>query len=281
MNEYHPGNQVQLLRSGAEYFPALERAIDGAVKEIQLETYILADDDTGRRIVDALGRAAHRGVEVRVAYDGFGSSAFLGDLGNVMHAAGVTVAVFRPETGWNRFRKSRLRRLHRKLVTVDGVSGDDGDSATLNRALFPAAVTPAAPGVAHSWVFSRAGVTLPALTMTSANITKNPVLSRSMVTALDGKKVGYMVFNDHLATAEAQLVEAVNYFKTQAIDDLVLDVRYNGGGYLYIASEIAYMIAGPTRIQSSVFEQLSYNDKRSAQTNGSAAVWSRLTKPSA
>ncbi len=119
MNQYRPGNQVQLLRSGAEYFPALERAIDGAFKEIQLETYILADDETGRRIVAALGRAVQRGVEVRVAYDGFGSSAFLGDLGNVMREAGVSVAVFRPETGWNRFRRSRLRRLHRKLVTVD------------------------------------------------------------------------------------------------------------------------------------------------------------------
>jgi len=119
VNQYRPGNQVQLLRSGAEYFPALERAIDGAVKEIRLETYILADDETGRRIVAALGRAVQRGVDVRVAYDGFGSSALLGDLGNVMRAAGVSVAVFRPETGWNRFRRSRLRRLHRKLVTVD------------------------------------------------------------------------------------------------------------------------------------------------------------------
>ena len=80
-----------------------------------------------------------------------------------------------------------------------------------------------------------------------------------------------MVFNDHLATAEAQLVEAVNYFKTQGIDDLVLDVRYNGGGYLYIASELAYMIAGPTRTQNKVFEQLSFNAKRVADNNDPGA----------
>ena len=120
MNPYHAGNQVQLLNSGAEYFPALERAIDSALSEIRLETYILADDDTGRRIVAALSRAVQRGVTVRVAYDGFGSSAFLGNLGNVMQAAGIEALVFRPETGWNRFRRSRLRRLHRKLVMVDG-----------------------------------------------------------------------------------------------------------------------------------------------------------------
>ncbi len=120
MNEYHPGNQVQLLRSGAEYFPALEQAIDAAAKEVRLETYILADDETGRRIVAALKRAVQRGVNVRVAYDGFGSSTHLGGLGDEMKAAGIDAAVFRPETGWNRFRRARLRRLHRKLVTVDG-----------------------------------------------------------------------------------------------------------------------------------------------------------------
>ena len=119
MNEYHSGNQVQLLKSGAEYFPALEQAIDAAVHEIQLETYILADDETGRRIVAALTRAVERGVNVRVAYDGFGSSAFLGKLAGEMKAGGVDALAFRPETGWNRFRRSRLRRLHRKLVTVD------------------------------------------------------------------------------------------------------------------------------------------------------------------
>jgi hypothetical protein len=80
-----------------------------------------------------------------------------------------------------------------------------------------------------------------------------------------------MLFNDHLATAEAQLIEAVNFFKAQAIDDLVLDVRYNGGGFVYIASELAYMIAGPVRTQDKVFEQLSFSDKRSADTNSADA----------
>ncbi len=151
-----------------------------------------------------------------------------------------------------------------KVVTVDGVSADDKSPAgveVLNAALFPDTV-----GVAHNWVFSRTGSANFSVTLTTANITKVPVLTRSVVTALDGKKVGYLVFNDHLATAEAQLVEAVNYFGAQGIDDLVLDVRYNGGGYLYIASELAYMIAGPARIQSRRFELLSYNNKRGAGT---------------
>ena len=149
-----------------------------------------------------------------------------------------------------------------QVVSVDGVSADDNSPAgvaVLNAAFFPDTL-----GVAHEWVFSRTGSADFSVTLTTANVTKVPVLTRSVVSALDGKKVGYLVFNDHLATAEAQLVEAVNYFNTQGIDDLVLDVRYNGGGYLYIASQLAYMIAGPARIQGRLFELLSYNNKRGA-----------------
>ena len=54
-----------------------------------------------------------------------------------------------------------------------------------------------------------------------------------------------MLFNDHFATAEAQLVAAIEQLRGAYVDDLVLDHRYNGGGYLAIASELAYMIAGP------------------------------------
>ncbi|MDP3823370.1 MAG: S41 family peptidase [Burkholderiales bacterium] len=151
-----------------------------------------------------------------------------------------------------------------QVVSVDGVSADTDTPAgvdVLNAAFFPDAA-----GVAHQWVFSRAGSANFSVTLTTANITKVPVLARSVVTALDGRRVGYLVFNDHLATAEAQLIEAVNHFAAQDIDDLVLDVRYNGGGYLYIASQLAYMIAGPARIQGRLFERLSYNDKRGAGT---------------
>ena len=67
--------------------------------------------------------------------------------------------------------------------------------------------------------------------------------------------VGYMQFNDHIATAEGGLIDAINTLKTAAITDLVLDIRYNGGGYLDIASELAYMIAGPTPTAGRTFEQ--------------------------
>ena len=56
------GNCITLLHNGAEYFPALESAIDGAQQEVYLETYIFEHDAIGICIAGALQRAAQRGV---------------------------------------------------------------------------------------------------------------------------------------------------------------------------------------------------------------------------
>src|SRR5712691_4510321 len=71
--EFLPGNRLTLLRSGVQYFPALEAAIREAQREIFLETYIYAGDATGERVTKALCGAARRGVTVHVLVDGFGS----------------------------------------------------------------------------------------------------------------------------------------------------------------------------------------------------------------
>jgi carboxyl-terminal processing protease len=73
--------------------------------------------------------------------------------------------------------------------------------------------------------------------------------------------VGYMLFNDHVATSESQLIFAVAQLKAGGVTDLVIDVRYNGGGYLAIASELAYMVASPAATNGTVFERLLFNSK--------------------
>ncbi len=115
-----PGNRLQLLQSGAEYFPALIAAIDGARHEVHLETYIFADDRVGREVAAALARAARRGVAVRVLTDGFGARGFAAGLGKSLAADGVEAMIYRPEVGRLAFRRHRLRRLHRKLAVIDG-----------------------------------------------------------------------------------------------------------------------------------------------------------------
>ena len=67
------GNQLRLLQSGAEFFPALIAAIDGARTEVHLETYIFNADPAAEAVRDALMRAARRGVRVRLLIDGVGS----------------------------------------------------------------------------------------------------------------------------------------------------------------------------------------------------------------
>lgn len=114
------GNKIVLLENGAQYFPALEAAIDGATREIFLESYIFENDDTGKRIASALCRAAQRGVATHLLLDGFGSRALAPDVVARLHRAGVQVLFYRPELGRWRMRRHRLRRLHRKLAVVDG-----------------------------------------------------------------------------------------------------------------------------------------------------------------
>jgi hypothetical protein len=76
--------------------------------------------------------------------------------------------------------------------------------------------------------------------------------------------VGYMQFNSHLATAEQGLIDAVNQLQAAGITDLIVDLRYNGGGFLDIASEFAYMIAGAGPTNGRFFETLVFNDKHPA-----------------
>jgi hypothetical protein len=73
--------------------------------------------------------------------------------------------------------------------------------------------------------------------------------------------VGYLLFTSHLAPAEARLVDEINDFAAAGITDLVIDLRYNGGGYLEIANMLAFMIAGPSAASGRVFEELKFNDK--------------------
>ncbi|MBI4739981.1 MAG: hypothetical protein HY777_00140 [Betaproteobacteria bacterium] len=141
---------------------------------------------------------------------------------------------------------------------VDVVNG--ADVSALNEGLFSPVV-----GKTYSFTVLDPGSATPrTLVMVAANIALSPVLNAGTLPAPDNN-VGYLLFNDHIAPAESQLIAAVNQLRTAnggaGIDDLVLDLRYNGGGYLDIASELATMIAGPASTGGKIFEQLRFNDK--------------------
>ena len=146
------------------------------------------------------------------------------------------------------------------IIAVDGVdlvnSNDQASVNTLNAGLFPATV-----GETHSFtVVDAPGLPSRVVTMTTVNVTETPVQVQGNG-LLPGTTVGYLLFNDHIATAEGQLMTAISHLAAAGATDLVLDIRYNGGGYLDIASELAYMIAGPAATNGKTFDLLHFNDK--------------------
>jgi cardiolipin synthase len=118
--QYVGGNRLTLLKNGVQYFPALVHAIDAAREEVFLESYIFADDETGSLVIDALARAAARGVRACLLIDGFGAKDFPVRFRDALARAGARLLVFRPlMPGLRRLKRGRLRRMHRKLAAID------------------------------------------------------------------------------------------------------------------------------------------------------------------
>jgi len=148
-----------------------------------------------------------------------------------------------------------------KFLSVNGVDLAYGaDVATLNEGLFYPVL-----GKTYTFTVLDEGATTPrTITLVASSITLTPVQNVGTLPA-PNQDVGYILFTDHIATAESELIAAVNQLKAAnngaGIKDLVLDLRYNGGGYLDIASELDYMIAGASATQGKIFETDFFNNK--------------------
>ncbi len=142
-----------------------------------------------------------------------------------------------------------------EVQTIDGVDLINDNTST-GIATLNAGLAPSANGQTHQFILrDRVGVSR-SYSLASATVTVKPVPT---VRVLAGG-VGYLLFNDHIATAEKQLVDGIVTLRDAGVTDLVLDLRYNGGGYLDIASELAYMIGG-TRVAGKVFERVQFNSR--------------------
>jgi len=117
-HDYRGGHSIELLRSGESFFAALERVIDDAKEYIHFQTYIVDNDETGRRITDALIRAAQRGLRVYFLLDAYGGNSFTKDLIKKVEEAGVMFRLFSPVLISNDFQLSL--RLHHKVLLADG-----------------------------------------------------------------------------------------------------------------------------------------------------------------
>jgi hypothetical protein len=141
---------------------------------------------------------------------------------------------------------------------VDVVNADDQNSInTINEGLAPSTA-----GETHTLEVQDPGSSTPrTVQLAAANVTSTPVLMETTLTGPNGNTVGYILYNDQIATAESELISAINDLKSKGVTDLVLDLRYDGGGYLDIASELAYMIAGPSQTGGETFELQQFNNQ--------------------
>ncbi|MDO8700953.1 MAG: S41 family peptidase [Undibacterium sp.] len=150
--------------------------------------------------------------------------------------------------------------LHRgdQLITVDGADYLNGnDSASIDK--LNAGLFPEKEGETHTLIFKRDNSTV-SVFIAAANVVSTPVQNTKIIDTPTGK-VGYLTFNNHNSVSELQLINSIDTLKAAGVTDLVLDLRYNGGGLLYVASELAYMIAGPVATNGKTFEQSQFNDK--------------------
>lgn len=115
-----PGNRITLLENGEAFFPRVFEAVREARREVIIETFILFEDKVGCALHAALRAAAQRGVKVDLMVDGFGSPDLSPAFIEGLTSAGVKVRVFDPGPRLFGQRLNVFRRMHRKLVVVDG-----------------------------------------------------------------------------------------------------------------------------------------------------------------
>jgi hypothetical protein len=144
-----------------------------------------------------------------------------------------------------------------RIISVDGTAILDGSPAALNAGLFPSEQAP------HEFVIEkRDSGSLENVSLQAGSVALEAVQNRSVIPTATGN-VGYLAFHDHIATSEKLLLDAMAYFSEQGVSDLVVDLRYNGGGYLDIASQFAFMVAGE-QARNKTFEQLQFNSKHTS-----------------
>ena len=96
--------------------------------------------------------------------------------------------------------------------------------------------------------------------LTKTVLTENPILINKVITS-GTHKIGYLMYNGFYSNFDGQLNDAFGFLKSQGITDLVLDLRYNGGGSVQTATRLASMITG--QFTGQIFSKLEWNSNNS------------------
>ena len=106
------------------------------------------------------------------------------------------------------------------------------------------------------------------VTLQSASYDLVPVPAQQVVTSPAGRRVGYVMVKDMITQAVSPATEAFASFRSAGVTELVVDLRYNGGGYVSVARDIASLVGG-SRSAGRTYTSLIYNSKRANEQNDS------------
>jgi carboxyl-terminal processing protease len=159
------------------------------------------------------------------------------------------------------------------VTAVNGIAAGDLN-VPANRSRVLAAMFPSVLGQSNTFEFRRAGTgAISTVRLTSSELLIKTTPAVKVLNTPNGK-VGYIaLYTFNTFAAEADLFNAFTTLRNAGVTDLVVDLRYNGGGYVYISSQLAYMVAGFARTSGKTYLFQTPNDKRV----GSAAPFYNIT----
>ncbi|WP_310626450.1 S41 family peptidase [Limnohabitans sp.] len=157
------------------------------------------------------------------------------------------------------------------LVKVQGVTWTEAGATSQARQLWNGGINPST-ACRTTLEVRRNGESLTLAVDSAPYIPQSVPLTRILIDK-NKQAVGYVHFTDYTAPAEAALIEAINRFKAAKVSDVVVDMRYNGGGYLYVANALASMLSIPATTNNKVFYSAQYgpNSGRSQDNKNFAA----------
>jgi cardiolipin synthase len=165
---FEPGNRIDILNNGDEFYPVMLREVSGAQVSITIEAYIYWAGDIGRRFAEALAERARSGVRVKILLDAVGSADIGDEIVCILEDAGCQIAWYNPIRWYTLGRVNR--RTHRKSLIIDGRVAFTGGAGIADQWLGNAedehhwrdiqirlegsAVTPLQTGFAQNWLES-------------------------------------------------------------------------------------------------------------------------------
>ncbi len=158
------------------------------------------------------------------------------------------------------------------IVSIDGLS-----PAEISAGKLPSVDT---AGIARSLRVQNIAGVVRDINVASASYPLSPVMDARVLTAATGAKVGYMAYQEFISNSATALGMVVNSFRTAGVTELVIDLRYNGGGSVSVSRNLASMLGG-AGLNGQVFAGLRYNEKNASNNFNYAFTSNTNTLPAA